>query len=76
MPPQLLFKPNPKHALAAPGNALDWSSNVYDDATTFEGLTKEGIPHGKGVMWMGSLRGGAGFQHPVQGDRCGAGCRV
>ena len=46
---------------------------MYDDATTFEGLTKEGIPHGKGVMWMGSLRGGAGFQHPVQGDRCGVG---
>ena len=49
---------------------------MYDDATTFEGLTKEGIPHGKGVMWMGSLRGGAGFQHPVQGDRCGERFRV
>ncbi len=46
-----------------------WSSNVYDDATTYEGLTREGVPHGKGIMYIGSFTAG-GFQHPKQGDRC------
>jgi len=34
----------------------------------FEGLTKEGIPHGKGVMVMGN-GGGGGFKHTARGDR-------
>lgn len=50
------------------GNALVWESNVYDDGSTFEGLTKEGIPHGKGVMVMGN-GGGGGFKHTARGDR-------
>jgi len=48
-----------------------WESKVYDDATTYEGLTREGIPHGKGIMVFGNWTGG-GFQHPQRGDRCGA----
>ncbi|KAA6416704.1 MAG: hypothetical protein FRX49_13315 [Trebouxia sp. A1-2] len=50
------------------GNALKWESNVYDDGTTFEGLTREGIPHGKGVLVMGNGTGG-GFHQPGRGDR-------
>ncbi|KAK9834016.1 hypothetical protein WJX81_002998 [Elliptochloris bilobata] len=50
------------------GNALKWASNVYDDTTTYEGLVREGIPHNKGVMWIGNFTG-AGFQHPNRGDR-------
>eukprot|EP00884_Botryococcus_braunii_P004791 jgi/Botrbrau1/14312/Bobra.0287s0005.1 len=51
-----------------PGNALKWDSYVFDDASTFEGLTKEGVPHGKGVMIIGNGTGG-GFQRPDPGDR-------
>ena len=36
----------------------------------FEGLTKQGIPHGKGVMVMGN-GGGGGFKHTARGDRQG-----
>ncbi len=61
-------EPNP---IPAAGNALMWESKVYDDATTYEGLTREGIPHGKGIMVFGNWTGG-GFQHPQRGDRCGA----
>ena len=46
-----------------------WSSNVYDDLTTYEGLTREGAPHGRGVMHIGNWTAG-GFQHPKPGDRC------
>ena len=34
----------------------------------FEGLTREGIPHGKGVLVMGNGTGG-GFNQPGRGDR-------
>lgn len=34
----------------------------------FEGLTREGIPHGKGVLVMGNGTGG-GFHQPGRGDR-------
>ena len=34
----------------------------------FEGLTREGIPHGKGVLVVGNGTGG-GFGHPERGDR-------
>ncbi|CAL5219290.1 g1095 [Coccomyxa viridis] len=51
-----------------PGNALKWESWVYDDGTTFEGLTREGVPHGKGVMVFGNGTG-AGFQRANRGER-------
>lgn len=34
----------------------------------FEGLTREGIPHGKGVLVVGNGTGG-GFSRPERGDR-------
>ena len=34
----------------------------------FEGLTREGIPHGKGVMVIGNGTGG-GLKKPSRGDR-------
>ena len=34
----------------------------------FEGLTREGIPHGKGVMVIGNGAGG-GFKRASRGDR-------
>lgn len=50
------------------GNALKWESWVYDDGTTFEGLTREEAPHVKGVMVLGNGLGG-GLQSAEQGDK-------
>ncbi|KAK9850798.1 hypothetical protein WJX84_009215 [Apatococcus fuscideae] len=57
-----------------PGNAIKWESYVYDDGTTYEGLMKEDIPHGKGVLTFGlgndgSGGGGGGIQNAGVGDR-------
>lgn len=47
------------HPLAPfPGEALKWSSFVYDDGTTYEGLTRDAIAHGMGVMTFGNGTGG------------------
>lgn len=47
------------HPLAPfPGEGLKWSSFVYDDGTTYEGLTREAIMHGMGVMIFGNGTGG------------------
>lgn len=35
----------------------------------FEGLTREGIPHGRGVLVMGNGGGGGGIQNTARGDR-------
>ncbi|GLI62117.1 hypothetical protein VaNZ11_004653 [Volvox africanus] len=49
------------HPLAPfPGEPLKWASYVYPDFTTYEGLTKQSIPHGMGVMTFGTGTG-AGF---------------
>ncbi|PNW82944.1 hypothetical protein CHLRE_06g300550v5 [Chlamydomonas reinhardtii] len=49
------------HPLAPfPGEPLKWASYVYPDFTTFEGLSKQSIPHGMGVMTFGTGTG-AGF---------------
>ena len=34
----------------------------------FEGLTREGVPHGKGVLVIGNGSGG-GLKRPSRGDR-------
>ncbi|PNH03067.1 hypothetical protein TSOC_010902 [Tetrabaena socialis] len=50
------------HPLAPfPGEPLKWASYVYPDFTTYEGLSKQSIPHGMGVMTFGTGTGG-GFQ--------------
>ncbi|KAG2495216.1 hypothetical protein HYH03_006822 [Edaphochlamys debaryana] len=49
------------HPLAPfPGEPLKWASYVYPDFTTYEGLSKQSIPHGMGVMTFGTGTG-AGF---------------
>ncbi|KXZ49183.1 hypothetical protein GPECTOR_22g773 [Gonium pectorale] len=49
------------HPLAPfPGEPLKWASYVYPDFTSYEGLTKQSIPHGMGVMTFGTGTG-AGF---------------
>ncbi|GFR52136.1 hypothetical protein Agub_g14651, partial [Astrephomene gubernaculifera] len=49
------------HPLAPfPGEPLKWASYVYPDFTTYEGLSKQSIPHGMGVMTFG-MGTGAGF---------------
>eukprot|EP00210_Caulerpa_lentillifera_P001035 g998.t1 len=50
-----------------PGNALTWESYVYDDGTTYEGLCREEVPHGKGALVVGNGSGG-GFQTAKKGD--------
>ncbi|GBF96794.1 hypothetical protein Rsub_09650 [Raphidocelis subcapitata] len=50
------------HPLAPfPGEPLKWASYVYDDGTTFEGLTRDAVAHGMGVLVFGNGTGG-GFQ--------------
>lgn len=47
------------HPLAPfPGEALKWASYVYDDGTTYEGLTRDAVAHGMGVMVFGNGTGG------------------
>ena len=41
----------------------------------FEGLTREGIPHGKGVLVMGNGTGG-GFNQTSRGDRYVLSCAL
>lgn len=59
------------HPLAPfPGEALRWSSYVWADGTTYEGLTREGIAHGMGVMIMGNGTGGGfNMKHIRRGDK-------
>ncbi|KAF6253126.1 hypothetical protein COO60DRAFT_1703964 [Scenedesmus sp. NREL 46B-D3] len=59
------------HPLAPfPGEALKWSSYVYDDGTTYEGVTREAIPHGMGVMVFGKGTGGGfHFREVGVGDK-------
>ncbi|GAX76343.1 hypothetical protein CEUSTIGMA_g3789.t1 [Chlamydomonas eustigma] len=47
------------HPLAPfPGEPLKWASFAYDDGTTFEGLSRDAVPHGMGVMIFGNGTGG------------------
>lgn len=41
---------------------------IFAVLCSFEGLTREGVPHGKGVLVVGNGAGG-GFKTPSQGDR-------
>lgn len=50
------------------GNALKWDSYMYDDGTTYEGLTREDAPNMKGVLILGSGLGG-GLQRAQKGDK-------
>ncbi|CAG9466398.1 unnamed protein product [Pedinophyceae sp. YPF-701] len=46
-----------------PGQPLRWQSYVYDDGTTYEGLMRENIPHGRGVLTVGKGgKGGGGLR--------------
>ncbi|EFJ49752.1 hypothetical protein VOLCADRAFT_104196 [Volvox carteri f. nagariensis] len=57
------------HPLAPfPGEPLKWASYVYPDFTTYEGLTKQSIPHGMGVMTFGT---GTGAGLPMNLTRYG-----
>ncbi|KAJ9507502.1 hypothetical protein QJQ45_006474 [Haematococcus lacustris] len=60
------------HPLAPfPGEGLKWSSFVYDDGTTYEGLTRDAVPHGMGVMIFGNGTGGGfHFRDVRRGDKC------
>ncbi|GMH35111.1 hypothetical protein BSKO_02979 [Bryopsis sp. KO-2023] len=49
------------------GNSLTWESFVFDDGSTFEGLCREEVPHGKGVIVFGNGWGG-GIQQTNNGD--------
>ncbi|GFH14190.1 uncharacterized protein HaLaN_10203, partial [Haematococcus lacustris] len=59
------------HPLAPfPGEGLKWSSFVYDDGTTYEGLTRDAVPHGMGVMIFGNGTGGGfHFRDVRRGDK-------
>eukprot|EP00798_Chlamydomonas_sp_ICE-L_P018651 gene18651-25167_t len=59
------------HPLAPfPGEPLKWSSWVYDDGTTFEGLSRKATPHGMGVMHFGNGTGGGfHFRDVRRGDK-------
>ncbi|KAI8476310.1 MAG: hypothetical protein J3K34DRAFT_516723 [Monoraphidium minutum] len=59
------------HPLAPfPGEPLKWSSYVYDDGTTFEGLTRDAVAHGMGVMVFGNGTGGGMHLRDVRrGDK-------
>mmetsp|Transcript_15921 Transcript_15921/g.34385 ORF Transcript_15921/g.34385 Transcript_15921/m.34385 type:complete len:916 (+) Transcript_15921:178-2925(+) len=59
------------HPLAPfPGEALKWSSYVYDDGTTYEGLTRDAVPHGMGVLTFGNGTGGGfHFRDVRRGDK-------
>jgi len=59
------------HPLAPfPGEPLKWSSFVYDEGTTFEGLTRDAVPHGMGVMIFGNGTGGGfHFRDVRRGDK-------
>ena len=65
----------PTHGAAADpyapfkGLPAEWSSHVYDDGGTFEGLTYAGQPHGPGVMVAGDDGGGGGMAGLEAGDR-------
>mmetsp|Transcript_25139 Transcript_25139/g.35087 ORF Transcript_25139/g.35087 Transcript_25139/m.35087 type:complete len:289 (-) Transcript_25139:237-1103(-) len=37
------------------GNAFKWNSWIFDDGTSYEGLTLEDMPHGKGTIIMGNI---------------------
>lgn len=41
----------------------------------YEGLTRESVPHGKGVLVLGNGTGG-GIQDPLRGDRCAIGLEL
>ncbi|MEW5318158.1 MAG: hypothetical protein WDW38_009403 [Sanguina aurantia] len=59
------------HPLAPfPGEALKWASYVYPDGTTYEGLTRQSVAHGMGVMTFGQgTAGGFSFQDTRLGDK-------
>jgi hypothetical protein len=50
------------------GNALKWDSYVYDDGTTYEGLTREDAPTLRGTLVLGHGLGG-GLQQAQRGDK-------
>ena len=59
------------HPLAPfPGEPLKWASYAYADGTTFEGLTRDAVPHGMGVMIFGNGTGGGfHFRDVRRGDK-------
>eukprot|EP00803_Ostreobium_quekettii_P009913 evm.model.scf_942EXC.5 EVM.evm.TU.scf_942EXC.5 scf_942EXC:31247-37403(+) len=66
-PQAILLKSNHPYAPFT-GNALTWESYVYDDGTTYEGLCREEVPHGLGVLTIGNGTGGA-LQRSQRGDK-------
>ena len=52
-----LWGTNHPHA-PFPGSTLKWHSIVWDDGTTYEGLSRENIPHAYGTLVMGNAYAG------------------
>lgn len=52
-----LWGTNNPHA-PFPGSTLKWHSIVWDDGTTYEGLSRENIPHAYGTLVMGNAYAG------------------
>ena len=52
-----LWGSNHPHA-PFPGSTVKWNSVVWDDGTTYEGLSRENLPHAYGTLVMGNAYAG------------------